>query len=169
VASTALVIWLVTSLLGAYMMGVSAGLGRPVGDPANTHWPTWLMFAHPTAAAIGVSVWIVYMATGDRVFAWVALADLVLVLGLGDVLLITWLKDRRAEQRAEGGSLDDVKRVKNYVPRPRQGRVQAPAPETVPVTALEERRIPTIAVVTHGLLAGLTTLLVLLSALGVGS
>jgi hypothetical protein len=47
--------------------------------------------------------------------------------------------------------------------------VQAPAPERVPVTALEERRIPSIAVAVHGLLALVTMVMVLLCALGVGT
>jgi len=169
VASATFVIWLLTALIGAYMSGVAMGLGRPVGDPANTHWPTWLMFVHPTAAFVGLTVWIFFMADGDRLLAWIAFADLVLVAALGDVLLVTWLKDRRAEKRAEGADVREVKMVKNYVPRPQQGVVQAPAPEMVPVTALEERRIPTIAVASHGLLAVVTMAMVLLCALGVGS
>ena len=166
-ASTTLVIWLFTAAGGLYMMGVSVGFGRPVGEPANTHWPSWLMFAHPSLAVGGIAVWIVYMVNGERALAWVAFADLVLVAALGDVLLVTWLKDRRAERRAvQGGA---VKEVKNYVPRPEQGQIRPEAPETVPVTALEERRIPSVAVAAHGLLAVLTIVLVLLSALGVGS
>jgi hypothetical protein len=169
VASATFVIWLLTALVGAYMAGVAMGLGRPVGDPANTHWPSWLMFVHATAAVVGLTLWIFFMTEGYRLLAWLSFADLVLVAGLGDVLLVTWLRDRRAERRAEGADPDRVKTVRNYVPRPQQGRVQAPAPERVPVTALEERRIPSIAVAVHGLLALGTMVMVLLCALGVGT
>ena len=79
---------------------------------------------------------------------------------------MVWLKDRRAERHAEDGH---VKQVKNYVPRPQQGRVQHEAPETVPVTDLDERRIPPTAVTVHGFMAVLTIILVLLAALGVGT
>ena len=73
----------------------------------------------------------------------VTFADLVLVAALGDVLLLVWLRDRRSAEHPDGGQ---VKRVKNYVPRPQQGRVQHQAPDTVPVTDLDERRIPPVAV-----------------------
>jgi hypothetical protein len=159
-----MVIWSITALIGFYMFGVSLGIGRAVGQPSSTHWPSWLVFLHPTLAVVGLAVWIVYMNYPEQALAWAALVDLLLVATLGDVLLVTWLKDRRAELRA---GPDGVKQVKNYVPRPQQGRVQAPAPETVPVTALEERRIPLVAVLTHGVLAVVTILLVLLFAVGV--
>lgn len=162
-ASVTLVIWSITALIGFYMFAVSIGIGRPVGEPANTHWPSWLVFLHPTLAVTGLGVWIVYLSYPERWLTWTAFVLLLLVAGLGDVLLMTWVKDRRAAARA--GS-DGVKQVKNYVPRPQQGRVQAPAPETVPVTELEERRIPLIAVATHGLLAVVTILLVFLFAIG---
>jgi manganese efflux pump family protein len=166
VASTALVIWLLTALIGLYMFGMSIGIGRPAGERASTHWPSWLMFLHPTMAVAGVVIWIIYMSYGYQALAWLAFADLILVAALGDVLLLVWLKDRRSEQHPQEGQ---VKRVKNYVPRPRQGRAQHQAPETVAVTELDERRIPPIAVTTHGILAVLTIVLVLLAALGVGS
>jgi hypothetical protein len=100
VASAALVIWLVTGSTGLSMMGVAVGFSRPVGEPANTHWPSWLMFAHPTFAGAGVTAWMVYMAYDYRALARVSLADLVLVAALGDVLLVPWLV--RADHGAAG-------------------------------------------------------------------
>jgi hypothetical protein len=45
--------------------------------------------------------------------------------------------------------------------------VQVTAPDTVPVTELDERRIPSVAVAAHGTLAVITIVMVLLVCLGV--
>jgi hypothetical protein len=123
VASTALVIWMITALIGFYMFGMSIGIGRPAGEAASTHWPSWLMFLHPTMAVTGIAVWIVYMSYGYRALAWVSFTDLILVAALGDVLLVVWLMDRRSEHHPKRGK---VKWVKNYVPRPTAGTRPAP-------------------------------------------
>jgi hypothetical protein len=166
-AATALVIWIITAMGGLYMLILAMDMGRPKEQPANTHWPSFLMFIHPTLAVAGAVVWYLYLVYDEKALAWVAFADLILVAGLGDVLLVSWLKDRRGEKKAEGGGA--VPMVKNHVPTPHQGRVQVEAPDMVPVTALSEQRIPPFAVAAHGGLAVLTIVLVLLSALGVGS
>jgi hypothetical protein len=149
------------------MLGIAMDMGRPKEEPANTHWPSFLMFIHPAFAFAGAVVFFMYLMYDERALAWIAFADLLLVAALGDVLLVSWLKARRGERKAEHGD-GPVPMVKNYVPTPRQGEVQVEAPERVPVTALSEQRIPGLAVAAHGALAVVTIVLVLLTALGVG-
>ena len=55
-----------------------------------------LIFAHFLLAATGLVVWIVYLATDNDTFSWVALALLVPVAVLGFTMLARWLSDGRA-------------------------------------------------------------------------
>jgi len=169
VAGTALALWGMTMVGGAYMFMMAMGLSRGPGEPAHSHWPTSLMFVHAGVAAGGAALWAAYMIYDEQILAWISFGVLLVVAALGDVLFVTWFKDRRAEKAAERGG--EVARVRDYVPTnvppPASGdRMAQENPDTtVPVTQLEERRIPTIAVVAHGGLAVLTILLVLIEAI----
>jgi len=154
---------------GAYMFMMAMGLSRGPGEPAHSHWPTWLMFLHGGLATSGAALWAAYMIYDEQLIAWLSFALLLVVAGLGELLFTTWFKDRRAELAAQRGG--EVARVRDYVPTnvppPASGdRMAQRNPEnTVPVTELEERRIPAIAVAAHGLLAVLTILLVLIECI----
>jgi hypothetical protein len=84
-------------------------------------------------------------------------------------LFVTWFKDRRAVARAEAGG--EVERVQDKVPRnvppaaEGQRMQQVDTDATVPVTEMEEGRIPAIAVYAHGALAVATIVLVLITAI----
>ena len=165
-AGVALATWFMAALVGFYMASLTLDLSRPVGEAANTHMSSLILFVHPSIAVAGAGVWIAYLVYHDGWLAWTGFAFLVVVATLGDMMLVGWLKTKKLEkQAADGGA---VPMVSNLVPRLSQGRVQVEVPDQVPVTALVERRIPTIAVSTHGLLAVITIVLVLLCALGVG-
>jgi hypothetical protein len=158
---------------GAYMFMVAAGISRPAGESAHSHWPSWLMFVHGSAALGGAGLLVAFLITGSHPLTWICFVDLLLVAGLGDWLFVSWFKARRALAAAERG--EPVERVKDYVPlnvpptEPGQRMQQVEVDLEVPVTELVEMRIPTIAVLAHGGLAVLTILTVLLTALGVGS
>ena len=168
-AGTALALWSLTILGGSYMFVMAMGLGRPPGTAAHSRWPTWLMFLHGGSAVGGAGVWIGYMVTREQWVAWASFVILLLVAGLGDVLFVTWFKDRRAVARAERGG--EVERVPDRVPRnippPVVGQrmAQVDTDATVPVTELEENRIPALAVYAHGGLAVMTIVLVLITAI----
>ena len=168
-AGTALALWSLTILGGSYMFMMAMGLGRPPGTAAHSRWPTWLMFLHGGSAVGGAAVWVGYMVTREQWVAWASFVILLLVAGLGDVLFVTWFKDRRASARAErSGEVEQVPdRVPRNVPPPTVGKrmEQVDVHATVPVTALEELRIPAVAVFAHGALAVLTIVLVLITAL----
>jgi hypothetical protein len=173
VVGTALALWGATMLVGAYMFMVAAGMSRPAGESAHSHWPSWLMFVHASAALGGAGLLVAYLVTKTHVLTWISFVDLLLVAGLGDWLFVSWFKARRAVAAAERG--EPVKRVRDYVPlnvpptEPGQRMQQVEVDQDVAVTDLQEMRIPTIAVLAHGGLAVLTIVTVLLAALGVGT
>jgi hypothetical protein len=140
-AIVALVTWVVTAGFGFFMLlrwARRGGVRRVAG--AATHFPPTRVFTHFGLAAAGLVVWIVYLVTGRPVLAWVAFADLVLVAVLGGLLARRWAKDGRAAMA--GAQPDGLDLAEQHIPRP--------------------------PVVTHGVFAVTTVVLVGLSALGVG-
>ena len=140
----ALVTWLVTALGGFYMLGtwLSKG-GVKQQRTGNSRLPVPVIFGHFALAAVGLVVWIVYLAVDKRALAWTALGLLVPVALLGFVMLLRWLPVYRA-RTATGAAA--------------AARAQVPA----------ERHFPVPVVVGHGLFAVVTVVLVLLSALNIG-
>src|SRR6478735_9034754 len=140
----ALVTWLVTAGVGAFMVGrwLSRGGLRPSGT-TGTHFPPARVFTHLGLAVAGLVVWVAYLLTDNPILAWVAVADLVLVAVLGGLLVRRWAADGRAAMAGE--------------------RPSGKAP-----TDLAEQHIPRLPVVLHGVFAVSTLVLVLLTALGVG-
>src|SRR3954453_3136741 len=92
----ALVTWVVTAGFGFYMLStwVRAGGARQTAGTAS-NFPPPVVFTHFLLAAGGLVVWIIYVAADKDALAWVAFADLVVVAGIGDVLVLRWLRDRR--------------------------------------------------------------------------
>ena len=137
----ALVTWIITALIGSFMLirWVSRGGLRRQG--AATHFPPARVFTHFGLAAAGLTLWISYLVTGSTVVAWIAFAALVPVALLGGLLVRRWVKDGRAAMRGDTAP-DGVELAEQHIPRP--------------------------PVVLHGIFAVSTFVLVLLSALGVG-
>lgn len=136
-AQAVLGFWVATAFVGVYMFTFTTGAARSraTSEPGQptTRLPPLTLFVHPLFGLAGVLTWIGYLAAKDQALAWITLGILVAGAGIGDVLLIRTLKDRR------------------------------------PGETLAEHRIPKAAMVTHGVLASTTILLVLLVALGVDS
>lgn len=129
----ALGLWIVTAFGGLYLwtFTTDAGLDEPGSLPSDL--PPSLLFLHPLLALTGLGLWIGHHFTRGDVLPWVAFADLLLTVLVGEVLLARTLRRSRA------------------------GRPRA------------EDRMPRPAIVVHGLLAGVTVLVVLLAALDLGS
>jgi ABC-type Na+ efflux pump permease subunit len=163
-ATTALVVWTLTALCGLYMLGVSLGLRRSAEGPAESAPPSFLTFIHPAFALTGAVVWAMFLAYGERPLAWMAFLDLLLVAALGDVLLVSWLKDRRRRRVPQGAGASTAD---THGRQPQRGGVQVL--ERVTVTTVAEQRIPPVVVAAHGGLAAVTLVLVLLCAIGAGS
>jgi hypothetical protein len=165
-ASAALVAWVLTALSGLCMLAVSLGVVRPAKQPPGGATPSFLMFIHPACAVTGAVVWAMFLAYGERPLAWIAFLDLVLVAGLGDVLLVGWLRGRRRRHEPER-PVDRT--VGQDETSSHGGGVQVRERVAVPtLAAVAEHRIPPVLVAAHGGLALVTVVLVLLSALGLG-
>ncbi|MGV9668312.1 hypothetical protein ACWDUL_25125 [Nocardia niigatensis] len=110
-----------------------------VRQPSSSHFPPPVIFGHFLLAAVGLVLWIIYVVVDTKAIAWVAFALLVPVALLGFFMLMRWLPVYRA--RAAGTA------------------------ESEPA----ERHFPVMIVGGHGVFAVVTVVLVLLTALGVGS
>lgn len=87
----ALISWLVTMSLGAFMLRtwlVRGGLGRERAKVGGL--PPQLIFGHATAATVGLLGWIAFLASGARPLAWAAVALITLAVGLGLCTVTLW-------------------------------------------------------------------------------
>lgn len=137
----ALITWLITAGLGSHMVITWRRYGGAKGDPQTTHLPPARVFTHLGLAVAGLLVWIVFLVTGDALWAWIAVADLVLVAVLGGLMARRWTID---------------------------GRMAMSGTTSVPPADLAEQHIARPPVVIHGIFATSTLVLVILAAAGVG-
>jgi hypothetical protein len=144
----ALITWILTALGGFYLLATWISKGGHRNPPTSSRFPPALIFGHFALAALGLLVWIIYVAVDKTALAWIAFVLLVPVALLGFTMLARWLPTYRA-RTAPAGS--------------RPG-------STAPVAGdgVAERHFPVAAVAGHGVLAAVTIVLVLLTALGVG-
>ena len=95
-AIAALITWIITAGFGAFMLirwATRGGLREVPG--AGTNFPRVRVFAHFGLASAGLIVWIIYLVTENTLWAWIAVADLILVALLGGLLVRQWTKDGR--------------------------------------------------------------------------
>lgn len=142
----ALAAWLLTALGGSYMLGIWIAKGRP-RSPRTSHFPPVLIFGHFALAVLGLALWVTYLVLDRTALAWVAFAVLVAVGILGLLMLIRWIPTYRGHSTTVHGA----------------GLTRASSRER------PEKHFPVAVVGMHGLLAAATQILVLLTALGVGS
>jgi hypothetical protein len=139
----ALATWVLTAGGGFFMLGLWLKHGgMQQSDRPGARIRAGRILSHFGLAAIGLVLWIVYVATDSEALAWIAFALLALVAVLGFSMLAIWLSQRR--------------------------RPAAPAIASANATAAAEQRFPAPVVAVHGLLAATTLVLVLLTAAGVG-
>ncbi|WP_430331144.1 hypothetical protein [Rhodococcus sp. ACT016] len=142
----ALVTWLLTAVGGFYMLATWIAKGGSQ-QPRNSKFPPALIFGHFALAVIGLIVWIVYLFADKDALAWIAFVLLVPVALLGFTMLARWIPTYRANAAVGAGS---------DLPTPGES---GPA----------EKHFPVAVVAGHGVFAVVTVVLVLLTALGVGS
>jgi hypothetical protein len=142
-AIAALITWVLTAGGGFYMLAtwVSKGGTR---QPRTSNFPPALIFGHFALAAVGLVVWIIYVITDTEALTWIAFVLLIPVALLGFTMLSRWIPTRQTGVHGAAGTSD--------------GTEQGPP----------ERHFPVPVVAGHGLLAVVTVVLVLLTALGVG-
>ena len=87
----ALVSWLVTASLGAFMLRTWLARGGLRSERAKAGGlPPPLIFGHAAAALTGLLVWIAFVASGARPLAWAAVALLMVAVGLGLCTVTLW-------------------------------------------------------------------------------
>jgi hypothetical protein len=105
----ALIAWLVAAGSGAYVLGSWIARGGTLqrrARGAGTGSPPALLFGHFGLALSGLVIWVAYLVTGWAALAWVAVAVLLPVAGLGMATLVTGLPGRRATTpRGHGGEV----------------------------------------------------------------
>ena len=135
----ALFSWLATASFGAFLVYLWAGRASRSGRPRLTYGrpppyiPRWLITMHVLMAVGGLIFWVGTLVLLDEL-AYVALPTLVGVGLLGSFMFLRWLGSRRARRAAQ-----------------------------TPNRAPSESRLPTVAVISHGVLGVTTVILVVLS------
>jgi hypothetical protein len=142
----ALITWVLTAGGGFFLLATWISKGG-VRQSATSRFPPALIFGHFALAATGLVVWIIYVITDTDALAWVAFVILLPVALLGFGMLARWIPTYRAERATKARS----------------------AVATVTGGKAPESHFPVPTVIAHGLLAVTTLVLVLLTALGVGS
>lgn len=87
----ALISWLVTASLGAFMLRTwlaRGGLGRERAKAGGL--PPQLIFGHATAAIAGLLSWVAFLASGARPLAWAGVALITVAVGLGLCTVTLW-------------------------------------------------------------------------------
>jgi hypothetical protein len=153
-ALIALIAWLCTVSLGLYLLAIwLIEYDREFQSAAATRLPVAVIGTHALLAFGGLAVWALYLITDVERFAWAAAATLSVVVTLGLTMAVRWIGVRRTHE----------------APRPVAVPVGGqPGSSGARVPVPPERHFPAPVVIVHGIFAGATILLVLLTALGVG-
>lgn len=139
----ALIAWLITAGGGFVLLAIWLMRGgmQQAQEAGNRIRPP-LILSHFFLAAGGLVVWIIFLITDNDALAWIAFAILAVVAALGFTMFAIWLRRRQAQT----------------------GGAEMATPGVPP-----EQHFPVPVVGVHGLLAVTTVVLVLLTALDVGS
>jgi hypothetical protein len=142
----ALIAWVVTAAGGFVLLAIwlSRGGMRQSREPGSRIRPP-LILGHFLLAAIGLVIWIVYVATDNDTLAWIAFVLLAIVAVLGFAMFAIWYQRRQRGPAAKTGVTGEPG-----------------SSETPP-----EQHFPVAIVGLHGLLAVTTVVLVFLTAIGV--
>jgi len=89
--AAALISWLVTASLGAFMLRAWIARGGPRAERAKAGGlPPQLIFGHAAAALGGLLLWVAFVSSGVRPLAWAAVALLMVAVGLGLCTVTLW-------------------------------------------------------------------------------
>jgi hypothetical protein len=137
----ALVTWVLTAGGGFFLLGLwLKNGGMQQSDQPGARIRAARVLTHFGLAATGLVLWIVYVASSSSALAWIAFVILLVVAVIGFTMLAIWMGQRR--RRAEAATA-----------APGAG---APAEQT----------FPDAVVGLHGVLAAVTLVLVLITAIG---
>jgi len=166
----ALFSWLITAGGGLYLLTIwLIEYDHEFQAGAATRLPVPVISAHALLAIIGLSLWGYYLFSDAARFAWAAVAILTIVAMLGLIMASRWIVVYRAYRAprvtvaATGAHSASAGLLNPAAPEPPgAGRVtQAGAPGP------PERHFPLPVVIGHGLMATVTIVFVVLTALDV--
>jgi hypothetical protein len=159
--TAALIAWLVTAGSGFYVLrnwlshgGTLRPAPGPTGTGTSTGSPPLVIIGHFGLAAAGLVLWIAYLVAGWNALAWIAVAVLLPVAGLGMAALAIGLPASSVV-----GAPDAARATPAVV------SIGAGGVGVLPARAVK-RRLSPLLVVAHGALAVTTMTLVLLAAIG---
>ena len=135
----ALILWLFTASIGAYMLRTWIARGglrrqRTTGVGA----PPGLVFSHPCAALSGLAIWIAYLASGVDTLAWLGVLLIAAAITLGICIVTLWTpypirpdvaRPAERERQAASGEVPDPftvtdEMIASLLARPYQARQQ---------------------------------------------
>lgn len=138
----ALIAWLLTAAGGFYLLATWLSRGGARQQEGNSRFPVPVILGHFLLAAAGLVVWIVYLVAASAALAWTAFVILLPVALLGFVMLARWIPVYRSRAVAVSSG-----------------------PGTPASAEPAEQRFPLPVVFGHGLLAVVTLVLVLITAI----
>jgi hypothetical protein len=165
VGFAALITWFAAVLAGLFMLTVwlieNDVTGRHTA-PSQLRVP--IIFGHLTLAITGLGLWVAYLALDRDVLAWASVATLAAVVLLGITMFARWLPVYREPALPTASAV--------LTGPGRSPGTALPAGGTPPSVQLSagpaESHFPVAVIAAHGLLAGVTLVLVVLTALGIG-
>jgi hypothetical protein len=147
-AIAAFISWLITAVCGLGL--ISIWLIEYDGSGPATRLPKTALVGHILFALTGMTVWTVFVFTRSSKLAWTTVGILLVVAALGLTMLLRWIGVWRASRAP----------MPVLIPAGlRADSLQPPSPP--------ERHLPIGLVIVHGVVAVVTLLLVLLTALDV--
>jgi manganese efflux pump family protein len=173
----ALATWITTAAGGLYLLAIwLIEFDKEYQAAAATRLPPLVLACHVLFAGGGLVVWAGYLIFDNDSLAWLAVTALLLAGTLGTTMAVRWLsvyRETRALRQAAAAGL--AAGQPEMPPWPGSGS-ERPAAQAGRVASLirpadigpPERNFPLPVVIGHGLFAGTTLALVLLTALGVG-
>jgi hypothetical protein len=151
----ALIVWIITAAGGFYLLGTWITRGGARRGGSGSKFPPALIFGHFLLAAIGLVLWIVYVAADKKGIGWTAFGLLAVVALLGFTMFGRWLPTYRSTRRAATAA------------HAREATAP-PASQATTATGPAERHFPVAIVLGHGVLAATTLVLVIVALVGVG-
>lgn len=143
-STIALYTWMVTILFGLLLLVIwIIEYDREFQSAAATRLPVPVIFLHALFGLGGLVLWIGYLLVDQQRLAWATLVALGAVALLGLIMAARWI------------------RVYRSIANPGQGMVKT-------VAVPPERNFPLPVVITHGVLAVITVVLVVFTAFGDG-
>ena len=158
----AVITWFAGVLAGLYMLTVWLIENDVTGQhaaPSQLRVP--VIFGHLALAIGGLGVWVAYLVLDRDVLAWASVATLTAVILLGITMFARWLPVYRAP------ALPMATAALTGPGWPAGATEGTPAAGPM-FEAPAESHFPVAVIAAHGLLAGVTLVLVVLTTLGVG-